>query len=114
MEIYDRAHELGRALARSPAYGELCRAKAKVRANAEALRMLNDYRQQKLAAEMLALQGQELPPEKKQALATLEGLVGLNPSLHEYLAAEARLAQVIGDIQRIIWQALPELADTPD
>ncbi|MDN5346793.1 MAG: hypothetical protein PWP65_357 [Clostridia bacterium] len=111
MEVYDRAHELARALARCREYRDLSRLRARIKENPEALRMLKDYRERMLEAEMKQLQGEALEPEKQRALEDIERLVRLNPTLSEFLEAQARVARLLADIQKILLQSVPDFTE---
>lgn len=108
MEVYDRAHELARALSRSEEYGDYRLAKAKLESNETNLEMLRDFRQRQLQLEMALLAGKEPEPSLRQALEESYRIISLNPSITAYLAAEERLARLLADIQKILFDAIPE------
>ncbi|MEW8957659.1 MAG: YlbF family regulator [Moorella sp. (in: firmicutes)] len=108
MEVYDRAHELARALSRSEEYGDYRLAKAKLESNETNLQMLRDFRRRQLQLEMDLLAGKEPDSSLRQALEESYRIISLNPTITAYLAAEERLARLLADIQKILFDAIPE------
>lgn len=108
MEPYDRAHELARALARSTEYNDFRLNRAKLESNPTNLDMLRDFRRRQLALEMALMSGKEPELSTKQAFGESCRIIGLNPTITAYLAAEARVARLLQDIQKILLDALPE------
>ncbi|WP_258359303.1 YlbF family regulator [Moorella sulfitireducens] len=108
MEVYDRAHELARALSRSNEYGDYRLARAKMESNPANLDMLRDFRRRQLELEMTLLSGKEPDPALKQAVEESYRIISLNPSITAYLAAEERVARLLADIQKILLDAIPE------
>lgn len=108
MEVYDRAHELARALSRSEEYGDYRLARAKLESSAANLEMLRDFRRRRLEMEMALLRGQEPDPSLRQALEESYRIISLNPTITAFLAAEERLARLLADIQKILFDAIPE------
>ncbi|MBC7325093.1 MAG: YlbF family regulator, partial [Moorella sp. (in: Bacteria)] len=93
MEVYDRAHELARALAKSEEYRDYRLARAKLESSPANLDMLQDFRRRQLEMEMAILNGKEPEKTLRQALEESYRIISLNPSITAYLAAEERLAR---------------------
>lgn len=106
MNPYDKAHELGRELAASPEYHAMLAAKKAVAADAVASRMMNDFDRKQRAAYLLIQQGGNPSMEQMQELQTLAEIIQQNSILGDYLQADARLGQLLGDVQRIIHDAV--------
>ncbi len=108
MDVYDRAHELARALGRSGEYNDFRLARAKLAGSTSSMDMLRDFRRRQLELEMAVLSGKEPDQELKQALEESYRIINLNPAITAYLEAEARVARLLADIQKILLDAMPE------
>lgn len=108
MEVYDRAHELARALARSTEYNDFRLSRAKLASNPKNLEMLRDFRQRQLAMGEALLSGKEPEMSVRQAFEESYRIISLNPAITAYLAAEEKVARLLQDIHKILIDALPE------
>ena len=108
MNPYDKAHELAREVARSVEYQGMIQAKEAVKADPGASRMMNDFERKQRVAYSLMQSGQEPTAEQLGELRTLADIMGQNSVLSAYLQADARLGQLLNDIQRIILDAVSE------
>jgi len=109
--VYNRAHELARTLKESQEYREYREVGAQL--DDTARRMLRDYRMYQARAHAAHIAGQELPGETAQLGERLRGLIGMHRPLLEFMALEDRLLTVIGDVQKILGEAV-ELWDYLD
>jgi len=110
--IYDKAHELARALKASPEYRAYQEAKSRIGNNTESLKLIQDFRLKQLEIQAMQLMGQEIPPERMQSYEKMAEVLNYHPAVRDYLQAEYRVAQIFSDIQRILAQALDlELPD---
>ncbi len=106
--IYDQAHQLARTLASSSEYQAFVEAKQKVSANEKTLEMLRSFRRRQMEVQTKKILGQEVSTEQEGELERMSEILGYNETIREFLAAEAHLARVIGDIQKILADAIPE------
>ena len=104
--IYDKAHELARALKQSPEYQEFKKAQKLVEQNQESHKMLKDFQTKQMELQSMQLLGQEIPAEKKQEYEKMMELLSLNPAISSYLQAEYQLGRIMADIQKILADAL--------
>ncbi|MCR4442396.1 MAG: YlbF family regulator [Peptococcaceae bacterium] len=104
--IYDKAHELARAIKFSPEYRQFKEAKEKVSQNPENIKILQDFHMKQLEIQTMQVMGKEIPPEKMQEYEKMGELLSYHPSVREFLQAEFRLAQVMADIQKILAEAV--------
>lgn len=104
--IYDRAHQLARALQNSPEYRQFKEAKDKVGNNLEYKRILADFHLKQLEIQTMQMMGQQIPPERMKEYEKMGELLSYHPLVRDYLQAEFRLMQIVADIQKILAQAL--------
>ena len=109
--VYDRAHELAAALARCDEYKRLAAAKEGIAGDSVAMQMVRDFLRRKMELDMAAMTGRE--PDKA-AVAKLEpwaGVVSANPRARDYLEAYSRFQVLMGDISRILSEAVKQGMD---
>lgn len=104
--IYDKAHELARAIRFSPEYKEFKEAKKIIEQNSENRKILNDFHAKQMEIQSMQMLGQEISPEKKQEYEKMAELLTFHPTVHSYLQAEYKLGKVMADIQKILAEAL--------
>lgn len=106
MSVYDRAHELAMAVRESEEYREYDRARRGITAAETARSILRDYRMAQLEVQAFRLSGKEPPEAKLKDLERLSGIVELHKPIIDFLRAEGRLLTLVGDIQKILGDAL--------
>ncbi|MEW6523728.1 MAG: YlbF family regulator [Bacillota bacterium] len=104
MAVYNRAHELARAMKESQEYREY--RESRQRLDDTASRMLRDFRLHQARLHAAHLAGKEPDAEAVKQFERLRGLVELHKPLMEFLALEERLVTMIGDIQKILGDAV--------
>lgn len=106
MSVYDRAHELARALKQSEVYREYLAAKGKMEQNEAALSMFRDFRRKQFELQKAQILGQKLSEEQIQQIESLSGLITQHSMLKEFLEMEYRLGQMIADVQKILAEGI--------
>ena len=106
INIYDLAHQLARGLRESRENLDFRRAKERVRGNEAAMQMIRDIRARQIELQAMQLSGKEPDREKEAQLEKLYELLTFHPAAKEYLEAEYRLARLLGDVTRIIGEAV--------
>ena len=106
MNIYDKAHELARALKGSPEVIELNKASKKVEENEKNKKMLQDFRKLQFEAYNEQMQKGKLSEETEKKLQGLGAVISMNPEVGRYLQAEARFAVIWEDIMKILNEAI--------
>lgn len=109
MNLYDKAHELSRALRESPEFQEWKRLRAGIDAETESKRMLDEFRGRQQALQQKMMAGEMPPRGEMEQLEKLFEVINLNPSLRRLFEAERRLGVIMEDIQRIVAEPLGEL-----
>ncbi len=109
MNLYDKAHELARALRESPEYAEMRAALAAAQGDADASRMLEDFRGRQAELQERFMKGEEPTAEEMERMEKLYKVIGLNAIVRRLFEAERRLAVVTEDVQRITSEPLAQL-----
>ncbi|NLW06549.1 MAG: YlbF family regulator, partial [Clostridia bacterium] len=78
MEVYDRAHELARALARSNEYKDYRLCRAKLESDSSNMEMLKDFRQKQIAVQLALISGKEPKEADKKAYEESYRIISLN------------------------------------
>lgn len=104
--IYDKAHDLAKALKLSPEYRQYQEAKVRVGTNSENLKMVQDFRVMQMEIQTMQIMGQEIPPEQLHCYEKMAELLNYHPAVRDFLQAEYRVAQMFADIQKILTAAL--------
>ncbi len=104
--VYDKAHELAKALRLSPEYRQFQEAREKVSKNPESQKVLEDFHKKQLEIQAMQMLGKEIPPEKLREYERMSEILNYHPSVREFLQAEYKIAQMLADIQKILTQAL--------
>ena len=111
--VYDRAHDLARALSASTEYRQYEEGRKKLEANKENFKMLQDFRMKQLEIQQAQMMGQNVDAKMKQ-LEQMYQVLSLNPAINEFLQMEMRFSRMMMDIQKIIGQAVGFNFDLPE
>ncbi|HEY5560511.1 MAG TPA: YlbF family regulator [Clostridiaceae bacterium] len=106
MNIYDNAHDLGRALEDNPDIIQFRKAYDKIKGNSTAQNMLKDLRKLQLEAYTQQVETGILSEETKGKLQNFSSVVSINPDLVLYLNAEAKFSVIWEDIMKILNNAI--------
>lgn len=109
MNIYDKAHELAKALKETPEFIELKQAKQAIEADPDAKRMLQDFRTQQVELQEKMMAGEMPPQEEMEKAEKLFQILNMNPIINSMFDAERRLSVIMQDINRIITEPLEEI-----
>ena len=102
MNPYDKAHELARIIRASSECQTMLQAKEAIMQDAAAARMMDDFERKQQLIYQQYQDGQMPESEQLAEMRTLMDIMRANSVLAPYLQADARLALLINDIQRII------------
>ncbi len=106
MYVYDKAHELAKALVVSPEYKSFKEAKDKIDASTQSKEMLNDFKKKQFELHNLQMMGQNISEQQMQQLQGLYQVIMLNPDIAQYLSEEIRFSQLFSDVYKIIAEAV--------
>jgi cell fate (sporulation/competence/biofilm development) regulator YlbF (YheA/YmcA/DUF963 family) len=104
--IYDQAHELARAIRESSEYQEFKAAQKQLEEKKESQKVLHDFHAKQFEIQTLQMLGKEIPPEKREEFEKMSELLQFHPTVQDYLQAEYKMIKIMGDIQKIITDAL--------
>ena len=106
--VYDVARELVHSLKECDQYKNYKAAKAKIDANADLAKMINDFTEKGMELQTLTMTGQTPDEEVLSNYQQLYAVVMSDPSAAEYLNAQMSISQIIGEIYQMIGEALGE------
>jgi len=109
MNIYDRAHELAKALKESQEVADITSAIQLVDADPESKRMLDDFRQKQNDVQQRMMSGDMPSPEEMEQMEKLFEVLSLNLNIRRLFDAERRLSVIIQDVNKIITDSLQHL-----
>jgi cell fate (sporulation/competence/biofilm development) regulator YlbF (YheA/YmcA/DUF963 family) len=109
MNIYDKAHELAKAIRQGSEAQEWTSANAAATADPEAKRMLDDFRNRQLTLQQSMMEGREPSSEEMDRMNKLFEVINLNLVIRRVLEAERRLGVVLDDVNRIVSDALRDV-----
>lgn len=106
MNIYDKAHELARALEENSDVKEFRASSEKIKDNSTAQNMLKDFRKLQFEAYSEQMEKGELSKATKEKLQSLGAVASINPEVAKYLSAEAKFGVIWEDILKILNDAI--------
>ncbi|MDR3590706.1 MAG: YlbF family regulator [Negativicutes bacterium] len=109
--IYDRAHDLARALKASPEYQAFLKAKEALAPDGEAKKMVRDFLLKKAELEYEAMTGKSEDKAKIEQLQRMYELIAYNSKAREFMEAHTRFQRIMADVSKIIGEAVAEGLD---
>ena len=109
--IYDRAHELARALKSSTEYQAFLKAKEALAPDGDAKKMVRDFLMKKAELEYEALSGKSEDKAKIEQLQRMYELLAYNSKAREFMEAHTRFQRIMADVSKIIGEAVAEGLD---
>ncbi|WP_018886083.1 YlbF family regulator [Paenibacillus massiliensis] len=112
MSIYDKAHDLAKALKESGEVEEITAAMKLVDADPEAKRMLDEFRQRQMDVQQRMMSGDMPQQEEIESMEKLFEVLSSNLNVRRLFDAERRLSVIIEDVNKIITESLQHLYGT--
>lgn len=106
MNVYDKAHELARALSASREYRDYKAAKERIEGDETNKRMLRDFKKRQFQLQAAYLSGKQPDQEELDKFRKLSELIQHSPAIGEFLQAEYRLSTLMSDIYKILGEAV--------
>ncbi|MCX7883907.1 MAG: YlbF family regulator [Caloramator sp.] len=106
MNVYDKAHELARALKSAPEVIEYKAALEKINSNQNNKKMVEDFRKKQFELYSQQLKGIEPSKEQIESINNLFNIINLNSEVRNYLEAEMRFSRLWEDILKILGDAV--------
>jgi len=104
--VYDIAHELVRSLKETDQYKDLAEASAKIKGNEQVSAMMEDFQKKSMEFQAKQMSGEAPSEEDMAQFQQLYAIVMSDPLASQYFAAQMNLSTIIGDIYKIIGEAL--------
>ncbi|MEC0089296.1 YlbF/YmcA family competence regulator [Paenibacillus macquariensis] len=109
MNIYDKTHELAKALKESEEVQEINEAMSLIEKDPEGKEMLEDFRQRQMDLQQQMMTGDMPSPEEMEKMEKLFEVLSLNLNIRRLFDAERRLSIIIEDVNKIISESLQHL-----
>ncbi len=106
MNVYDKAHELARALSASREYRDYKAAKEKIYQDETNKKMLKDFKKRQFQMQAAFLSGKQPDQEELDRFKKLSELIQHSPAISDFLQAEYRLNTLMSDIYKILGEAV--------
>ncbi|WP_100371900.1 YlbF family regulator [Bacillus sp. FJAT-45037] len=111
--VYDKAHELKKAISESEEFSTLKAMHEEIEADDIAKKMLENFRNLQLELQQKQMQGVQITEEEAQKAQQQFELVQQHELISKLMEAEQRLSVIIGDINKIITEPLEEIYGNP-
>jgi len=105
MNVYDKAHELAKALKESSEFTAFKKSKELI-TDGNDKKVIDEFRKKQLEAYQEQVQNGKLSDEMKNSLQILYEDASKNPKIKEYLMSEERFGLIWADIMKILTQAV--------
>ncbi|KJD42827.1 YlbF family regulator [Paenibacillus terrae] len=109
MNIYDKAHDLAKALKESKEVEEITSAMKLIETDPEAKKMLDDFRERQMEVQQRMMSGDMPAQEEMEKMEKLFEVLSLNLNICRLFDAERRLSVIIEDVNKIIADSLQHL-----
>lgn len=106
MSVYEKAHELARALRESQELRELKRIKNTVFTSSKNNEMITDFKRKQFELQTEQLAGKEPEKDKLDQLQQLYSILIANPDISKYFEAEYRFDRMVSDIYKILGESI--------
>ncbi|MCX7780221.1 MAG: YlbF family regulator [Negativicutes bacterium] len=110
MNVYDKAHELAKALKHCNEYRQYVQAKEVIAADPDAKKMVKDFLAKQMELEYEAMAGKKDEAKLQQVQKMYELLV-YNAKAREFLEAYMRFQRMMTDIYKILGETVAEGLD---
>lgn len=107
--VYDRAHELARALQSSEEALAVENAMKEIDSEPETKSMLNDFRTRQVELQQKMMTGAMPDPQEMEKMEQVYQVISMNPNIAKLFEAERRLAGIIQDVNKIVTDSLSHL-----
>ena len=106
MNVYDKAHELAKALKDCPEVAEVKSMMNLIAVDPDSKRMLDSFRASQAEMQQKMMSGDMPNPEEMEKMEKMFEVLQMNPNISKLFDAERRLSVIIEDINKIVLQNL--------
>jgi cell fate (sporulation/competence/biofilm development) regulator YlbF (YheA/YmcA/DUF963 family) len=111
MNVYDKAHELAKALKESKEYQAVLQVQKPIINDEAAKKMVKDFFAKQMEIEYAALSGAPEDKTKREQLQKMSELIRYNSKAMDYMQAQGRFQVIMNDISKIIAESVSEGLD---
>ena len=111
MNIHDQAHDLARVLQKSQEYQSFLVEQKKVQSDSQAKKMVKEFITKKIEVEYETMAGKTEDKAKLEQLQRMYEVLSVNANARDFLHAQMRFQQLMGDIYKILGDSVAEGLD---
>lgn len=109
MEVYDKTHELARAIKESTEYKEYKEVKKIVYDDLRLKDKVDEFEKIRYEEQLLAIQGEKQDEEKMKKLQELYEILIKEPEVKNFFDKQVRFNVMIADVNKIIGEAIKDV-----
>lgn len=106
MNVYDKAHQLAKALKESSEYNSFKELQKKLDENPSIKKMMEDFKKHRFEVQSTQMRGQQVEADKIAKLEELQRHIMEEDIVAEYMEAEYRFTQMVTDVYKIIGESI--------
>ncbi|MGE5473744.1 MAG: YlbF family regulator [Ignavibacteriales bacterium] len=106
MNVYDKSHELARAIRESEENREYKKVRSQVYSNEKNKILISDFKVKQFEIQAEQLTGKEPDKEKVEQLQSLYAILTANPEIGKYFEIEYKFEKLISDVYKILGEAI--------
>lgn len=111
MSTYDKAHDLANALKQSQEYQNFLTEKKKIESDSQAKKMVKEFVTKKIEIEYETMAGKGEDKAKLEQLQRMYEVLSVNTKARDFLHAQMRFQQMMGDVYKILSDSVAEGLD---
>jgi cell fate (sporulation/competence/biofilm development) regulator YlbF (YheA/YmcA/DUF963 family) len=111
VNIYDKAHELAKALKSSDEYRSFLVAKQAIDNDEQAKKMVKDFILKQMEIEYEIMSGKPEDKAKSEQIQQMYDLIAYNAKARDFLQAHMRFQRIMADVYKIIGESVAEGLD---
>lgn len=108
MNIYDKAHELGKILKNSDEYQNFLKAKQAIDGDEQAKKMVRDFITKQMEIEYEMMSGKAEDKTKTEQLQKMYSVIAYNNAARDFLDTYMKFQRTMGDVYKIIGESISE------
>ena len=109
MEVYDKTHELARAIKESAEYKEYKEVKKIVYEDLRLKDKVDEFEKIRYEEQLLAIQGEKQDEEKMKKLQELYEILVKEPEVKDFFDKQVRFNVMIADVNKIIGEPIKDV-----
>ena len=111
MNVYDKAHELSKALKNSDEYRSFLSAKQAVDSDEQAKKIVKEFILKQMEIEYEIMSGKPEDKAKTEQIQKMYELIAYNAKANDFLQAHMRFQRIMADVYKIIGESVAEGLD---